>query len=125
MHVYGLQRAVLNLPALSDIETAHAFAQYELSRRKHPQGTIRTLTTTPQDHPTHALSLTLFDRIHISETHSGHSAQDYFIIGEAHHVSSGGAHHRVTWTLEPADSQRFVIINNSTINDSTKVLTPY
>jgi len=125
LHIYGLQSATLNLLALSDVETAQAFAEYDLSRRKHPSGKVRTLTMTTRDHPTETLSLTLFDRIRISESHTGHSVQDYFIIAEAHHVSDGGTHHSVTWTLEPADSQRFVIVDDSTINDTERVITPY
>jgi len=125
MHIYGLQREVLNLPALSDVETAQAFAEYDLSRRKHPSGTVRTLTTTTRDHPTNVVSLTLFDRIRISESQTGHTAQDYFIIAESHQVSQGGTQHTVTWTLEPADSQRFVIVDDSTIDNAERVITPY
>lgn len=125
MYRYGLSRATLNLPALSDIETAQAFATYELSRRKHPSGNIRTMTVNTRDHAPSALALTLFDRIRITESQTGHNAQDYFIIGEAHHVSKGGQRHEVTWTLEPADSTRFVIIDDSTIDDVEKVVAPY
>lgn len=125
MYRYGLSRATLNLPALSDIVTAQAFATYELSRRKHPSGKIRSMTVNTRDHAPSALALTLFDRIRITESQTGHTAQDYFIIGEAHHVSKGGQRHEVTWTLEPADSTRFVIIDDSTIDDVEKVVAPY
>lgn len=125
MHMYGLKSAEWNLPALSNIEVAQAFAEYEVSRRKHPSGTGQTLTAIARDHPTEVLGLTLFDRIRITNIQTGHTTQDYFIIAEAHHVSKGGTQHQVTWTLEPADSTRFVIIDTSTIDNLSEVITPY
>ena len=125
MHVYGLKSAKWNLPALSNIEVVQAFAEYEVARRKHPSGTVRTLSAITRDHPQQVLALTLFDRIRITESQTGQSAQDYFIIAESHHVSKGGTEHRVTWTLEPADSSRFVIIDTSTIDSLTELITPY
>ncbi|MDE2635745.1 MAG: hypothetical protein OXI30_05220 [Chloroflexota bacterium] len=125
MHLYGLKRLALDLPALSDIETAQAFAAYELARRKHPRGIISELRVNARDHLPAALSLTLFDRIRASESQTGHGARDYFIIGEEHHVSAGGTRHEVTWTLEPADSTRFVIVNDSVIDASAELIAPY
>ena len=125
MYVYGLKSAKWDLPALSDIEVAQAFAEYEVIRRKHPSGVIQTLTTNIRNHPTQVLGLTLFDRIRITESQTGHNAHDYFIIGEAHHVSNGGTQHNVTWILEPADSTRFVIVDTSTIDNSAEIIAPY
>ena len=125
MHIYGLKREAWNLPALTDVELAHAFAQYEVARRKHPSGTIQTLGAMTRDHPSEVLGLTLFDRIRITEAQTGHTAQDYFIIAESHHVSQGGTQHQVKWTLEPADSTRFVIVDDSDIDDSSRFITPY
>lgn len=125
MHLYGLKRLALDLPALSDIETAQAFAAYELARRKHPRGIISELKVNARDHLPEALSLTLFNRIRVSESQSGHGARDYFIIGEEHHVSAGGTSHEVAWTLEPADSTRFVIVNDSVINARAELIAPY
>jgi len=125
MHIYGLKRLALDLPALSDIETAQAFAAYELARRKHPKGAVRTLQLNTRDHLPAALSATLFDRIRVSETQTGHGAREYFIIGEEHHVTAGGTRHDVTWTLESADSARFVIVDNSVIDSRTEVIAPY
>ena len=124
MYIYGLKQLSLDLPALSDIATARAFAAYEVARRKHPRGIIRNLRLNAREHPA-ALSLTLFDRIRVSETQTGHGARDYFIIAEEHHVSEGGAAHDVSWTLEPADSTRFVVIDDSQIDNRAEVLAPY
>jgi hypothetical protein len=125
MHVFGLKRLALDLPALSDIETAQAFAAYELARRKHPRGVISSLQFKARDHRPAALEATLFDRIRIRESQTGHGARDYFIIGEEHHVGAGGTRHKVTWTLEPADSARFFIVDDSVIDNRAVVLAPY
>ena len=123
--LYGLRRMAFDLPALSDIETAHAFATYEAARRKHPSGTVRTLSLNARDHRDTALDLTLFDRIRITESQTGHRAADYFIIAEEHRVSLGGSRHEVTWTLEPADSTRFVVVDDSRIDNPQEVIAPY
>ena len=125
MHIHGLKRLALDLPALSDFETAQAFADYELARRKHPRGSIQTLAVNARDHLPAALSASLFDRIRVSETQTGHRARDYFIVGEEHQVSAGGTRHQVTWTLEAADSARFVIVDDSVIDNRMEVIAPY
>ena len=125
MYVYGLKRLALDLPALSDIETARAFASYELARRRYPKGAVRSLQFVARDHLPAALSATLFDRIRVSESQTGHSAREYFIVGEEHHVTAGGKRHEVTWTLEPADSARFFIIDTSEIDSRAEVIAPY
>ncbi len=124
MHRYGLKQLALDLPALSDIATARAFADYELTRRKHPRGAIETLTLNAREHAS-ALRLSLFDRVRVSEAQTGHDDSDYFIVAEAHHVSKGGSKHEVTWTLEPADATRFVIVDDSRIDNGVEVLAPY
>lgn len=125
MHIYGLKRLRLDLPALSDFATAQAFAGYELSRRKHPRGAIHELRINARDRLPEALSLSLFDRIRVSESQTGHGARDYFIIGEEHQVSAGATRHEVAWTLEPADSTRFVIVNDSAIDNRAELIAPY
>jgi len=121
MHVFGLKRLELDLPALSDFETAQAFAEYELARRKHPRGVISALRVNARDHRPAAL----FDRIRIRESQTGHGARDYFIVGEEHHVTAGGTRHEVTWTLEPADSTRFFIVDRSAIDSQSEVIAPF
>lgn len=125
MHLYGLKQMTLDLPALSDMATAQAFASYEVARRKRLQGTIRQLRVNAREHERAALQATLFDRIRVSELQTGHGARDYFIVAEEHHVHEGGARHDVIWTLEPADSTRFAIVDDSQINDQSEVLAPY
>ena len=124
-YVYGLKQLSLDLPALSDVVTARAFAAYEVLRRKHPRGLIHSLRLDAREHGSTALNAALFDRIRVSESQTGHQARDYFIIGEEHHIRDGGARHEVEWTLEPADSNRFVIVDDSLIGDRDEVLAPY
>ena len=124
IHLHGLRHLSLDLPALSDIATAQAFASYELARRKYPAGTVRELQLDARKHPS-ARRLTLFDRIRVSESRTGHQDQEYFIIGEQHQVSQGGAQHEILLTLEPADLSRFVVIDDSVIDDQTEIITPF
>lgn len=124
MHRYGLKRLSLEAPALSDIATAQAVASYELARRRRPRGTITSLSLQARQQPAAALSLSLFDRIRISEAQTGHRDREYFIVGEAHQAAASGEH-EVTWTLEEADSAQFVLLDSSRIDDSAAVLAPY
>ncbi len=117
---YGPGVLALDMPALSSLDEAGQMARFELARRKDPRGLVRTLETSTRMHPTHVLARTLFDRITLSETQTGHTT-DSFIVAEAHHVDRGGAQHRVTWLLEPAGSETYVIIGTST-PDGTRVL---
>lgn len=125
MHLYGLKQMSLDLPALSDIRTATAFVNYELARRKHPRGSVRQMQLSAREHEPAALGATLFDRMRISEAQTGHRERDYFILAEEHHVYAGGARHDAIWTLEPADSTRFVIVDDSAIGDLAEALAPY
>lgn len=124
-YVFGLKQLALDLPALSDIRTARAFAAYEVARRKHPRGHIHALRLDAREHGADVLGATLFDRVRVGESQTGHQARDYFIIGEEHHVRDGATIHEVEWTLEPADSSRFVIVDDSLIGDRAEVLAPY
>ncbi len=125
MHTHGLRGQIRELPALSDIETAQAFADYEVAQRRKPRGVIRELQLDAHQHPAAALGLSLYDRVRVSEAHTGHSARDYFIVGEAHEVGAGGALHKLRWTLEPADMTRYFIIDSSRIDASDEKILPF
>ncbi len=115
---YGPRTFELNLPLLDKLEQGDQIARFELSRRREVSGTVRSLTLSAVHQPTAVLTRTLFDRITISETQTGHSA-DYFIIAEAHQVTQGGLRHSVTWTLESALANSFWILNQSRLDDTT------
>ncbi len=106
---YGVRQMRLNLPTLTSLDEADQISRYEVARRKDPRGIAKSITLSTRNHPTHVLARTLFDRLTITDAQTGFSA-DVVIIGKAHHVDKGGSRHRVTWTLEPADSDRFLII---------------
>ena len=124
IYLYGLKPLALDLPALSDIVTAQAFVSYELARRKSPRGTVSSMRLIAGERPDDALELSLFDRIRISESQTGQSQRDYFIIGEEHRLGAGGKRHEVLWTLEEADATSFVIVNDSRI-DGVDLLAPH
>ncbi|MCY4145746.1 MAG: hypothetical protein OXE95_02380 [Chloroflexi bacterium] len=125
MHTHGLRGQRRSLPALSDVDTAQAFADYEVAQRRKPRGVIRELQLDAHQHPAAALDLSLFDRVRVSEAHTGHSARDYFIVAEAHEVGAGGAIHRLRWTLEPADMTRYFMIDSHHIDASDEQILPF
>ena len=125
MHIHGLRAQRRNLPALSHVNTAQAFANYEVAQRRQPRGVIRELQLDAQQHPAAALGLSLFDRVRVSESHTGHSAHDYFIVAEAHEVGAGGAIHRLRWMLEPADMTRYFMIGSSHIDARDEKIMPF
>jgi hypothetical protein len=119
---HGTGRLMLNVPILADTEEAEAIAQWEIVRRKLPRGIVRELSTSTRHHPLETLSLSLFDRIRISELQTGHDGI-YHILGESHHVEKGGTVHHVSWIVEPAESRQFFVIGTDSIGDSV-VLVP-
>ena len=122
MSLYGKRRLEMNLPAIADIEEAEAIISWALQRGSSPAGTVRELHTNTRNHPAETLSLTLFNRIRIQETQTGHDA-NYHIVAEHHLVDKGGTRHQVQWLVEPADSNIFFIIGTHSIGDDA-VLVP-
>jgi hypothetical protein len=118
--VYGLRMLTVAFPALTSLDEAEQMARYELARRKDPRGWVQTLRLSTRSHPADVLARTLFDRITIQETQTGHTG-DYFIVAEAHTVNRGGTRHDVTWLLEPADSDVYFIIGTHN-PDGTRML---
>lgn len=109
MTFHGLGTLAFDLPALNSLDEAEQLARYELARRKNPQGIVRSIQVSSINLSTQVLSRTLFDRITVQDAQTNH-ARDYFIVAEEHSVDLGSARHRVTWLLEPADSDTYVII---------------
>ena len=125
IHIEGLRSQTRPLPALSNAELAQQFADYEVQQRRRPRGAIRELLLEARAHPAAALGLSLFDRVQISESHTGHKARDYFIVAEAHEVSDGGASHQTRWTLEPADMQGYFVVNSHRVDSATEHVMPF
>jgi hypothetical protein len=120
--LYGVRVVEFDFPTLTDVDEAAAIAAYELQRRSTPRGFITELQTSTRTHPNEALALTLFDRIAIEEAQTGHTGF-YRIVAETHTVDKGGARHRVSWLLEPDDSEIFFVVNTHDV-DSELVLLP-
>jgi hypothetical protein len=114
---HGRRTLKLNLPLVDSVDEADQMARYELRMRRQPFGLVRAIETSTRAHPQHTLALTLFDRIVVRETQTGHDAE-YWIIGEAHEVDLGGTRHRVRWTLEAADPTRFWQIDLSRLDEA-------
>lgn len=109
---YGKNVLELDLPAIDSIDEADAIAQYELTRRKNPVGTMKSIVMSAQDHPVEIATLTMQDRITIIDSNSDHS-NDYFIIGEQHEIQSHIHLHRVRWILERVSDLLFWILDTS------------
>ncbi len=115
---YGPHSLHVDLPALNDIEQADSLARYELARRSVPRGRVTQLTLDARQHPAQVLARTLFDRVRVQESQTGHDS-DYFIVAEAHTVDLGGSRHRVSWTLESAEANHFWLLGRDALNQTT------
>lgn len=115
---YGPHTFTLEPPFLTSIEEANDLAGFELARRKNPRGLVQSMQLNGPTHLPEILARTLFDRVTISETQTGHSA-DYFIIAEEHTVDLGGTRHRADWLLESAAASTFWIVGLSTLDQTT------
>lgn len=103
---HGLRVMQLAPALLDDLGEAEQIARYELARRSQPRSVAHWIEIDLRQHPA-ALGRTLYERIALHETQSGHSGQ-YWIISEEHAVLAGGARHWLRWLLEPCDDARFI-----------------
>lgn len=107
---YGRRYRRFDLPALSTMEQADDIALYELNRRKTPDTRATHITLNTQTFPFQVLSVTLYDRITITEAQTLPTS-DYMVCAEEHHVQEGGLH-EVTWLLEPAEDSIFACVGH-------------
>lgn len=118
---YGPRHDRLWLPAVTDIDEAQAVADYELRRRTFARGWAKEITVRA-DAPD-ALEMDLFDRIQVvNMDETGHEA-DYLICGEYHQITP--SFHRITWVLEPAEQELYIIIDKHGVNDTTRLIAPF
>lgn len=111
---HGLRVMQLAPALLDDLSEAEQIARYELAKRSQPRSVAQWVEIDLRQHPT-ALSRTLYERIALHETQSGHSGQ-YWIIAEEHAVEAGGARHRVRWLLEACDDGRFIALDTAPLD---------
>ncbi len=122
---YQRRRLDLYAPLLNTPATGYAMAHYALLLHKDPAGGAESvaLTNTPS-HAAYILDRTLFDVVRLSESQTGMSAGDYFIIAERHRVAGGGASHACTWRLEPVPPFRAWLLGvsgRSNLEQSTRL----
>jgi hypothetical protein len=117
---HGQRMLTLNVPLVDSADEADQMARYESHLRHDPRGVVTAIETSTRTHPQQVLARTLFDRIVIGETQTGHDSE-YLIIGEAHEVDLAGTRHRVRWTLERADPTLFWQVESSHLDQTTIV----
>lgn len=120
---YGDHLREVDVPLLSDAEEAQALAVYLVERGQAMGAVVRSIEISLNQH-TDALNLSLFDRIHISDSQTGHSA-DYLIVSEHHTVTVGGTVHTVRYDLQPADSLPYHRLDISWIDSPTEQIAPF
>jgi len=113
---YELSAKSVDVSALSDADTAEAYATYLLERNDTPTTRVDRVTlilNKSSTWMTYGLSLTVGDAIDLTATRVGHSA-GYIIVGEQHSVRMGGEHtHSLTWILKPANKTRAWVLGTS------------
>lgn len=107
------------LSLASDVEVAEQFGDFELKRRAALLGAVRRVELTIAQEETAVLARTVFDRITVTDSDSGHSA-DYFILGEDHRIGRDGLH-RCQWLLEPAVDHAYWILGTSKLGTDTEL----
>jgi hypothetical protein len=117
---YGLNTLTFDLPVVGSAEDAANTARFEIARRTTARASVHSIQVSGSNLLAQVLARTLFDRITVTESQTGHSA-DYFIIAESHEVDEGGARHRATWLLESAAANTFWILDRSTLASTTLV----
>lgn len=100
VQAHGLYALSINLPYFVTADEAQLLAAEIVTARKTPSGAVRSMTLNAQTRLTEMLSLTLFDRVRLIESRTGHD-REYHIIAEQHRIDLGDARHVTSWTLEP------------------------
>ena len=102
---YGKRELMIDTMLLEDRTVAASIAQYELGRRKSPQGMVTALRLMNRNETylETQLYLTIGSVIQVSETQTAHSAR-YVVIGERQKLSNGQKLLESEWVLEPLAS---------------------
>ncbi len=105
---YGLREMRIEPNILDNADFARSIADYELSRRKTPRGEIAALSVAARDSTRQGqmVAWTMGQRIRVVDTQLA-ADREYFILGEAHSLKQGLKVHETTWTLEPAEANKF------------------
>jgi hypothetical protein len=106
----GVQPFDLNLPLLEDPDIAQTIADGVVYERANLGGVVQSVKFDANKSDAlmkHAVHRAIGDRLAVSETQTGHSA-DYFIVGIKHLLNSFG-NHVVSFLLEPAPPAIFLL----------------
>lgn len=101
---YGRQRKAISLRMLDDPEYAKSLAYWERDIHATPSGQIEGMTILANASDTlmtQALTRVIGDRITVSESQTGVTSTEYFIVGEKHTVANQ-YHHKTEWVLLPS-----------------------
>lgn len=117
--LYGHREMTLSLRAVDDQDFGQGIADFELIRRKTPNGKVQTVTLRSHGidgggQHSEQLARIIGDRIKIIESQTGHTAE-YFIIGEQHKLRDSMTHYETTWYLESATEQNWFMIDEDDI----------
>lgn len=102
---YGKRELMIDTILLEDRIVAQSIAEYELGRRKDPQGMVNALRLMNRNdsYLKTQLYLTIGSVIQVTETQTAHTAR-YVVMGERHKLSSGQKLLETEWVLEPLAS---------------------
>jgi hypothetical protein len=119
---YGRRVMKLNLPSLDLLMQAEQIAEFEKDRRSNPVGEAQSITLISDakrggNQHDEQLARTMGDKITVTETQTGHSA-DYWIVGESHEMKQGGSVLETTWYLEAAPTVTFIKVGTSTVGNA-------
>jgi len=108
---YGKRSMTLDLPLLYSYDLGKDIADYELFRRATPRGTVAEIT---QVRPNNSIDqsvllVSIMNRVTVTEYMTGHTGT-YWVIGEEHRWSAGNRSWEVVYTLEPADTTAFWLL---------------
>ena len=110
---------------MDNVVDADNMATFFLSTRKDPRGLVYYTSISPEQTDalmTQALTRTVGDRVTVTETQTGVSSDDYYIIGERWSIAPHSGV-RTQWVLESA-TPSFWILNTSNfseLNDTTRI----
>jgi hypothetical protein len=106
---YGQMSQRIDMPYQSDVNLANTVAALILANNKEPRTKVqkvRFMANATAAHLMHALARDIGDRIAITETLSGLSAEDYFIQAIDFSVTGAGVF-QTSWLLVPVDQEAY------------------
>lgn len=102
---YGHRLLELDLPIFATQAEVNDRAGWEVGRRAAARGYLREMVLHEGMHAATMAALTLFDRVAVSNTQTGHS-DEYWVISEAHEATAAGGW-RTRYGLELARDRAF------------------